>query len=131
MRITEKIKKLLTDKPFIKTIMFFGSVIISGILCSAFVTEITINGTVVWSNFSKATSFWIIILYIIIIYLYNKITYTIDSDIKKYLDLEYCRSYAIKACLPEIAERLKQDIKEGKNISEIFDFDEFLKKVNK
>lgn len=66
-----KLKKLLKnikEYPEVRTGIFLFSVIISGILSSAFVTEISKNGELIWKDFYKAYTFGGLLVYSIIIY---------------------------------------------------------------
>lgn len=62
---TSKIKGFFIKKPIAKTIVFAISVVLSGILASAFVTEITYPDGLHWSEFYKKWSFWLIVIYLI------------------------------------------------------------------
>lgn len=117
--------------PEVKTIFFVFSVIISGVLCSAFVTEITIDGFLNWSLFYKATSFWIVLIYAILIYLYNRIVYKYEKNILKFLDDDYCVAYIRQQCLPELVDKYKKDLKLGKLPKDLIDIKKELNKFNK
>lgn len=128
------IKKILIkigSTPEIKTIIFILSVLISGILCSGFIAEITKEGELDWTIFYKAATFWLLIGYSFIIYLYNVFLYRFEKNILKYLDKEYCKAYILNACLPEITERYNQDLRSGKKTSELIDISKELKKLLK
>mgnify|MGYP001769527560 CR=1 FL=1 len=119
------------SSPEIKTIIFILSVLISGILCSGFITEITKDGKLDWTTFYKAVTFWLLIGYSFIIYLYNRFIYRFEKNILKYLDENYCKAYIVNACLPEITERYKQELRSGKKTSEMIDISKELKKLLK
>ncbi|GAB5554529.1 MAG: hypothetical protein Sapg2KO_41200 [Saprospiraceae bacterium] len=121
----------IKDSPELKTMIFIGSVILSGVLCSGFITEITVDGKLEWKLFYKTTTFWIIIGYAFILYLYNRFLYNHEKNIMKFLDDDYCKAYIINQCLPEITERYKQDIKDGKEFTDLIDIRKELKKLKK
>ena len=126
-----KIIEYITKTPEMKTIIFVLSVILSGILCSAFVTEITINGVVTWKVFYKTNTFWFIILYCIVIYFYNKVVYKYEKNMLNFLDDDYCLAYIRQQCLPELVVKYKTDLKSGKLPKDVIDIKKELKKFGK
>jgi magnesium-transporting ATPase (P-type) len=127
----QKIKEYILKTPEVKTLLFILSVVLSGVLCSAFITEITIEGKLVWMSFYKTTTFWIIIGYCLLLYLYNRFLYKFEKNILNYLDNDYCIAYIISECLPELVEKYKEDLKSGKNAEEFIDIKKELKKLKK
>lgn len=127
----DKIKKSITEYPEIRTGIFIFSVLISGILCSAFVSEISSNGVLIWKYFYKAYTFWGIVIYSIIIYLYNRFLYKYEKNIINFLDDNYCKAYIIQSCLPDLIEKYKADLKNGKESGELIDISKELKKLKK
>ena len=121
----------IAKTPEIKTIVFVLSVILSGILCSAFVTEITVNGKLQWITFYKAFSFWFILVYCIVIYLYNRFVYKYEKNMLNFLDDDYCLAYIRQQCLPELVVKYKSDLKSGKMPKDIIDIKKELKKFGK
>ncbi len=126
-----KILEYIKERPEARTGIFILSVVLSGVLCSAFVTEITVEGKLVWSSFYKATSFWLICVYSVLLYLYNKFLYQYEKNIMNFLDDNYCKAYIKSQCLPEIVERWKKDLREGKNSTELIDIRIELKKLTR
>jgi magnesium-transporting ATPase (P-type) len=126
-----KIKKSIKEYPEIRTGIFIFSVLISGILCSAFVTEISLNGELIWKSFYKAYTFWGLILYSILIYLYNRFIYKFEKNMMNFLDDDYCRAYIVQSCLPELIDKYKNDLKSGKEGGELIDISKELKKLKK
>lgn len=126
-----KILAKIGSSPEIKTLIFILSVLISGILCSGFITEITKDGKLDWTAFYNAVTFWLLIGYSFVIYLYNRFIFKFEKNILKYLDENYCKAYIVNACLPEITERYKQDLRSGKKTSEMIDINKELKKLLK
>lgn len=127
----KKLLNYIKDLPEVRTAIFILSVLISGILCSGFITEITVNGKLNWASFYKTTTFWLICIYSILLYLYNRFLYLHEKNILKFLDDDYCKAYIINQCLPEITDRYKKEIKEGKNLSELIDIRAELSKLKK
>jgi|AntRauTorcE11898_2_1112593.scaffolds.fasta_scaffold00258_1 magnesium-transporting ATPase (P-type) len=116
-----KFKKNIREHPEVRTGIFVFSVIISGILCSAFVTEISLNGKLIWKDFYKAYTFWGLIVYSIIIYLYNRFIYQFEKNILNFLDDDYCKAYIVQSCLPDLIEKYKTDLKSGKESGKLID----------
>lgn len=127
----KKFLDYIKERPEVRTAIFVISVVLSGVLCSGFITVITVEGHLKWSLFYKQPTFWILCVYSYILYLYNRFLYFHEKDILKFLDDDYCKAYIINQCLPEITERYKKDIKEGKNMSELIDIRQELKKLKK
>lgn len=109
----DKDRAKIIFNPLIKTLVFAFSVILSGVLCSAFVTEITDNGALEWGNFNKAKSFWLIIGFIILVFFYNLKFYKNEKNIEKFYNEVYCSAYMKSELLPEMAEFYKREIKKG------------------
>lgn len=55
-------KQTWIESPFGRTIGFATSVLLSGVLASAFVTEITVQGQLEWSIFYTKKTFWALII---------------------------------------------------------------------
>jgi hypothetical protein len=123
----ERIAKL----PISKTIVFAVSVILSGIFCGTFVTEITVDNSIQWSLFYKTSSFWIILVYLFFIYLYNIFIYKYETNMLNFLDDNYCSAYIIQRCLPELVEKYTSDLKAGKSPEDMIDIKKELKKFGK
>lgn len=126
-----KFGKYLFENPWIKSVVFFFSVIISGVLCSAFVAEITIDGVIEWNLCYKKTTFWVIILYMILVIIYNAFIYYQENNVKNFMDIEYCKAHIIKACMPDLIEQYKKDIRSGKGNQGVVDLMVQLKKMKK
>jgi magnesium-transporting ATPase (P-type) len=117
--------------PEVKTIVFAFSVIVSGVLCSAFVAEITVAEILNWGLFYKTTTFWIIVIYCILLYFYNSTVYKYEKNVLKFLDDDYCLAYIRQQCLPDLVEKYKQDLKSGKQPKDFIDIKKELNKFNK
>jgi len=129
--LVKKIKDKLFRSPFFKTIVFGLSVLVSGILCSSFVAELYYEGKLHWEIFYRTTTFYLILVYGFIIYMYNRFLYRAEKNILNFLDDNYCSAYIINACLPDLIEKYKKDLKEGKNPSEFIDIQYELGKLKK
>jgi hypothetical protein len=127
----KKIPEYIKKSPELRTGIFILSVILSGILCSAFVTEITVDGKLVWSNFYKTTTFYLICVYCFIFSLYNRFLYNHEKNIERFADNNYCEAYIKSECLPELVEKWKKEIREGNASSELIDISAELAKIIK
>lgn len=110
---SEILKKYVLDSPGWKTFFFIVIPIISGILSGIFVVEITGKSGIEWSLFYKSKSFYGLILFTFLIYIYNKALYTHQKEINNFLDNDYCIAYMRSKCLPEAAEKYRKMIRDG------------------
>lgn len=123
---TNKLSSLFLKHPIAKTLVFAVSVVLSGILASAFVTEINHEDGLHWLEFYKTISFWLIIIYLVFVGLYNYFIYQVDVSIEKFMDKAYSRAYVFNACLPEFVEKCKEEIKAGTGLSGVKNLNDFL-----
>ncbi len=126
----EKLREWIAS-PLGKTMIFIDAVILSGIFCGTFVTEITVEGALVWSGFYKTVSFYLIIGYCVILYLYNKFIYIQEKNMMNFLDEDYCKAYIRSKSLPIMMEKFEDIIRSGQNSSELVEIqnqlEEFIK----
>lgn len=108
------LKKRLEKSPIFETLIFSFSVILSGVLASAFVTELTVDNEVQWENAFKIGPTYFIGFYIVVIYYYNKFLYDERVEINKFKDDFYLLAYMRKELLPDIVMDFKKDIQAGK-----------------
>jgi len=126
-KLTKKLSKFFLEKPIAKTIVFAISVVLSGVLASAFVTEISYEDGLHWSEFYKKGAFWLIILYLIVVGIYNYFIYQLDISVEKFRDKDYSRAYVFRACLPDFVDKCKEEINNGTGLSGVKSLNEFLK----
>ena len=112
MRMKLDFKNIIIS-PGGKTFAFFMSVILSGIICGWFTTEISSSGTFKWKLFYKFPSFYALITYLLIIYLYNRYIYKKGKEMLNFLDDDYCKAYIRSQCMPELIEQYKKSIRQG------------------
>lgn len=121
-------KRFLVTSPLGRTIGFFLSIIVSGILCGTFVTEITRNGVIIWSLSGESKSFYLILFFLLFVYLYNKILYDEDVKIQNFADKDYCKAYLRKNTMNEFAKKVCDDLKNGKPLDQnLKDFESFMR----
>ena len=111
MWINLKIK--LETSPLVKTIIGIFSLIIFSVLSGAFVTELTHDGSIVWSDFYKAKSFYGLVLGAVLMYFYFRLQLGPDETVDKFRDDEYCKAYMRKQCLPELAKKINTSLKKA------------------
>ena len=117
------IKSTFTESPEWKATLSIVLSIVTGILSGPFVTEITVDGRLLWRSFYKAHSFYLLVVLSILIFIYNRFLYLREKDIEKFRDAEYCLAYMRSKCLPEAADRFIAKIRDG-------DLDEFRKAMD-
>ena len=101
------------DSPIAKTIAFVSSSIVAAVLAGTFVTEITVNNALDWKLFYRTWSFYGLVLQSLGVYAYNRFIFTRDRQIERFAEAEYCKAYVMSKCLPELAERYAQNIRNG------------------
>ena len=117
--MAEKLKRWLAESALSKTVIFVVSIILAGILCGAFVTEITHNGVIRWKLFYKAKSFYLLLIFSFGVYLYNRFMCGVENRIRNYMDKDYCRAYIRSECLPELTKKYKEIIRNGQSGEEL------------
>ena len=125
--IQNKFSKVIVEHPIIKTIVFGCSVVLSGILTSAFVNDISYPDGLHWREFYLKGTFWWIVLYLILVGLYNYYLYRLDVSVEKFMDNEYSRAYIFSACIPEFVDKCKEEISQGTGIEGAKRLIDFLK----
>ena len=108
----KRIENLLVS-PLARTIAFVSSSIIAAILAGAFVTEITVSGTIQWSHFFKTLSFYGLVFQSILVYGYQRFLFSYERKVEKFADAVYCKAYMMSKCLPEMADKYIQMIRNG------------------
>ena len=111
--ILNKLKESVLSSPLFKTSIFVLSTILSGILASSFVVEISPTNELKWGRFYETRSFYGIAVLAIILYVYNRAVYLYEKDTLRFQDRDYCIAYMRSKCLPELAERTRRNIREG------------------
>ncbi|MEH7033459.1 hypothetical protein V7054_14790 [Priestia megaterium] len=115
-KLTRKLRDILEKSPLFETLIFAGSVILSGILAGSFVNELTVDNKVHWENAFKILPTYLILIYLVIFYLYSKFLYNERIQIDKFKDDVFLSAYVKKELLPEIVTKFKEDIRGGKEI---------------
>jgi hypothetical protein len=102
----------------------------SGVLCSAFVAEISTPAGLKWSLALSVPSFYAMIGLGLAVFFHTRALYRHETRAERFIDEEYCTAYMRSQCLPEAAERYKALIRKG-NIGELERAMEEVKRVLK
>jgi hypothetical protein len=127
--VKNKAKDIILRSPLGKTLTFVGAVIISGILCGAYINELTVNNEVQWVRSLKVAPTYLIIIYCVLLYLYNKALYNEDMAIQNFAEQDFTDAYLKSQYIPEVGSRYRKLIREGK-IEELKELDSALKEMN-
>lgn len=127
--IENKLSAFILTHPAVKTIVFAFSVLLSGVLTSAFVFEISTETGLKWDEFYTKDTFWYIVVYLLFVGIYNYYIYQVDSSVELFMDKEYSRAYVFKACMPEFVEKCKEEITNGTGIEGVKRLNDFLNKM--
>lgn len=129
MKFFTALKEKIKTSPALRAVISVGSVIVTGILCGTFVTEITINSNLNWKLAYKAKSTYLLIFYGILYYVYIKYIYIQEKTILNYLDDDYCLAYFRSEALPELVQKYKEDMKKGKKMDKFKPYHKELEKI--
>ena len=109
----QHIKKIVFTSPIWRAFFSVGWTLLSGVLCSSFVAEISTPKGLDWSHTLRAPTFYGLIVLAIGVALYTRSLYRYETAMERFLDDEYCKAYMRSQCLPEAAERYKELIRVG------------------
>ena len=112
--LRERVGMYLLDSPIVRTSLFVLTVILSGILCSAFVSELnTVQGAIEWGSFYNKLSFYWLLFIVIVDFIYNWFGNSTESDILKYSNKDWLMSYLRSKTIDTLVEQLNDQIKKG------------------
>jgi hypothetical protein len=110
------IRRKLIESPAIKVTAIAITALLSNVFAAAFIIDITNSyGHLGWLSFYKSIYFYLGISLFILLYFYYRAIYNYDNNLENFLDLDYCKAYMRRECLPELAKKAKEDIKNNKN----------------
>lgn len=124
------VKNWLYHNPIGKTFTFFFSVIVSGILCGAFVNESTVAGKFTLQDFYEKKSFYLILGYLVLIIIYHYWLFKEDKKITNFGDKAYCIAYLNSRLLPAVADKAIEDIRAGREVDGFSNIQEFLERMD-
>lgn len=129
--VKDKLREWRDKSPLFETLVFTGSVIISGILTSSFVTELTVNNKIQWNKAFNIVPTYLILVFIALLYFYNRFLYKEHLKIKDFQDDLYASAYVKREVYPEVVRDLKKSIREGnyenlKKFEDVIDIRELL-----
>ncbi len=104
------------------------SVFISGILCSALVTDITDNGQVNWSLMTSKGTFYVIIVLIAVSIIYNAATAKEELDYRRKINTNFLKKFIEEKGLDDLAEEVSDAFKKGdkSKLANLMDMKEIL-----
>ena len=126
MKTIRNWKRAFLRSPILKTITFFLSVILSGVLTNSYISEITKNGKTIWAISFSSLSFRLILVYLVVIFYYNKMLMRYENDLYNFADQEFCKAYLTKELLPQWVKLQKDKIRKG-DLSGLDELPEILK----
>jgi hypothetical protein len=107
------VKQKLFDSPLIRTIIDVLATTIISFFTGLLTFDITKDGEIIWTDLYRSWSCYILILSISLYCIYTKLTYDIDKDIQKFKDDDFCRAYVRSKCIPALANKYSDMIKNG------------------
>ena len=107
------LRNKLYSSPSARTAASIVSAVGIGVFSNTLVAEITTPAGIKWSSFYSTVSFYVVVLFSVLIFLYNRWLYLYESDIQNFRDIEFCIAYARSRLLPEQIERYRQQIRDG------------------
>src|SRR5437867_855294 len=84
--------------PGVKAVLNAASVVIAGVLTSAFVSALNSGHGVVWSHFYKEETFYLLLAFVFIEAVYQRALYAHEVNIERFADAEYCTAYMRSQC---------------------------------
>jgi hypothetical protein len=84
-----------------------------GVFSGSLVSEITVKSGLDWSLVPKTFSFYALLVVSALQIAYTKATYERDQKISRFSDQEYCVAYMRAMCLPEMAAKAQERIRNG------------------
>lgn len=90
----------------------FGTIVV-GFFSGTLVTEMTVDGIISWKRFYLTASFYVLVAVAIVLYLYHKARFKMESSVLEFRDADYCVAYVRSKCIPEMAEKWRDRIRTG------------------
>lgn len=114
--------------PILKSIFSVLSVFISGVLCSALITDITVEGKLNWSLLTSRKTFYVILVFVAVSILYSILTAKEELHYRKKINTSFLKKFIEEKGLDEFAEEVSDAIRKGnkKKLSNLIDMKEML-----
>lgn len=104
----------IIENPLLRTFAFVLTTVLTGIFCSALVSEMTLaDGTIDYYNIYKYPAFKYLTIIVEVFFIYNWLTFTHDADSSKYGDENFVNAYIVKNSLSEAVNQIRQGLKDG------------------
>jgi hypothetical protein len=105
--------RALVNSPLARIIVSSALTTAIAVCSNTFASDIqTKNGTD-WGIFWKSHSFYFLAVVTVVFIIYQRAAYLTDVEIARFRDVEYCRAYMRSQCLPELASRSRDAIRNG------------------
>lgn len=111
--ILEKLSHTLFRSPRAKTAIPLALSIGVGMFSNFLVTEMTVDGRIVWISFYGATSFYFLLAFVVLTYLFHRHLYHFERDIFQFKEQDYCVAYARSQLIPAHVDAAKAQIAGG------------------
>lgn len=95
------------------------SVLLSALFSASLAIQIILEGGLIKTWFYMIVNFFVMPMSILLMIFYLRYLYLYDSSTRNFLDVEYCKAYMRRACLPEMAKKYQQMIKECSDPAQI------------
>lgn len=109
----ELIVKLL-EKPKLKALVLVASVVLPNIVTATLFLELGDNSAIHWSNIFKSISFYVLLLFCLVLYIFFRSLYQVESNLDLYADNTKLQAYCWRHTIPEYAAQCASMAKEGR-----------------
>ena len=84
-----------------------------GVFSNLLVTEMTLNGEIVWGSFYKTISFYAVLAFAYLTYRFHKGLYAHETEVERFKDADYCNALALSQLMPVHLAHAKAAIARG------------------
>jgi hypothetical protein len=82
------IRQRILESPGCKTAIFVLSTMLAGVFSELFISEITAQAAIVWQDFYKAKSFYVLVFLTVLIYFYNREAILYERNVLPFKDAD-------------------------------------------
>jgi len=101
--------KRLAEIPVARLLASLITTLTAGVLASAFVVDITVDGKIHWAETSSSRTFYLLVAFVVVWLALQLVFLDHDRDVVKFADDEHCLAYARKMQLEAVAADLKSN----------------------
>jgi len=84
-----------------------------GVFSGALITDVTTPAGLLWSLAIRSSSLYVLVGLTGLSVVYSRLLYVHDREVTRFLDKDYCEAYMRSKCLPELAEKAQERIRNG------------------